>query len=363
MKTNKHVCLSLPKYRNWITTLGIITIATIISLAFFHCTNNTTNIAIIYMLSVVLTARYTDGYLSGIVASLIGVIFVNFVFTYPYLELNFTMDGYPVTFAGMLVISGITSTMTSHLKLQSIILNDREKRLLEAEKETMRANLLRAISHDLRTPLTGIIGTGQTYLENESQLSNEEKLNMVQNICEDSHWLLNMVENLLTVTRIHDTGASNIVTKSMEPLEEVVSEAVQRFRRRLPDINVTVSIPEEFVMLPMDATLIEQVIINLLENSVYHSLSTEPIQFYVKIHNDFAHFHIRDFGVGIQKEQLDKIFDGYCHDSHESIDSHKGMGIGLSICKTIVLAHHGEIYAENHSCGVEFIFTLPLHEI
>lgn len=362
MESGKHVWPARLKNHNLITTAGILTFATMLALGFFYYTNNVTNITIIYMLAVVLTARYTDGYLSGIIASFVGVIFVNFVFTYPYLELNFTLDGYPVTFAGMLVISGITSTMTSHLKLQSTILNDREKRLMEAKKEKMRANLLRAISHDLRTPLTAIIGTGQTYLENGSQLCDAEKLNMVRNICEDAHWLLNMVENLLTVTRIQDTGVSNIVTKSLEPLEEVVSEAIQRFRRRMPDARVTVRIPEEFIMIPMDATLIEQVIINLLENSVYHASSTEPIQFYVDIHNGYARFHIRDFGVGILKDRLEKIFDGYCGDSQENIDSYKGMGIGLSICKTIVLAHHGEIHASNHSRGAEFTFTLPLEE-
>ena len=149
--------------------------ATALAVLFFYLGNNTTSVAIVYILAVVFIARYTDGYLPGIVASFIGVICVNYVFTYPFMKLNFTMAGYPVTFMGMIIISTLISTMTSHLKLQSKIINEREKLLMEAEKESMRANLLRAISHDLRTPLTGIIGTSSAYLENQNSLSENEK--------------------------------------------------------------------------------------------------------------------------------------------------------------------------------------------
>lgn len=347
--------------KNTITTAVFLIIATIIASIFFYCTRrNTTTIAIIYMLAVTFVAKYTDGYVPGIIASLVGVICVNYVFTFPFMELNFTIDGYPMTFIGMMFISSTTSTLTTHLKEQNRIINEREKLLMEAEKETMRANLLRAISHDLRTPLTSIIGTASTYLENSEKLNIKEKDAMVTNICEDANWLLNMVENLLSVTRIKDDNMK--VNKTEEPLEEVVSEAVMRFRKRLPDAQVHVKIPDDFIMIPMDATLIEQVIINLLENAVYHSESTKPIDFYVDIHNDVVRFHIKDYGRGIKEDLLNTIFDGYNTSSNSSSDSHKGMGIGLSICKTIIMAHHGEIHASNHQDGAEFTFSLPLKE-
>lgn len=346
--------------RNTIITSFFLLLATIGSCIFFYATENTPNVAIIYMMAVVLIARFTDGYVPGIIASLVGVVFINLVFTYPYMELNFTLDGYPITFVGMMLISSITSTTTTHLKEKSRILNEREKLLMEAEKEKMRANLLRAISHDLRTPLTSIIGTSSTYLENDQSLDGQEKSELVKSIYEDSNWLLNMVENLLSVTRIKGDNAG--VNKSPEPLEEVVSEAVQRFKKRLPDTQVHVSVPEEFLMIPMDPTLIEQVIINLLENACYHSNSQEPVQLNVTVHDHYAWFDVIDFGVGIDEERLSSIFDGYSSNPNSSCDSHKGMGIGLSICKTIINVHGGQITAANHEKGARFTFTLPLGE-
>lgn len=345
---------------NFILTGFILFVATIGAFAFFYVGKNTTSVAIVYVLAVMLVARFTTGYVPGIVASLIGVVCVNYVFTYPYMTLNFSIDGYPITFVGMMVVSSVTSTLTTRMKKQSKILHEREKFLMEAEKETMRANLLRAVSHDLRTPLTGIIGLADTYLQNREQLTEEEKSAMVSNISEDADWLLNMVENLLSVTRIRVGDAR--VAKSPEPLEEVVSEAMQRFRKRLPQASVRVRVPDEFVMVPMDAMLIEQVIINLLENAVYHSGTKEPIDFYVEKQEQEMMFHIRDYGLGIPPERLETIFDGAGSDVNESGDSHKGMGIGLTICKTIITAHNGTIWAVNHGQGAELIFTLPFGE-
>ncbi len=162
----------------------------------------------------------------------------------------------------------------------------------------MRANLLRAISHDLRTPLTSIIGSSTSYLENEDRLEASEKRSLVEHIYEDSTWLLHMVENLLSITRIHqDTKAR--VTRSLEPFEEVLSEAVLRLKKRAPDAQIEVHFPSEFVMIPMDAMLIEQVIINLLENALVHSESIQPIDCFVTTDKTSLTFH-----VGIMEKAL-----------------------------------------------------------
>jgi len=340
--------------------LSIVCMSAAIAASFLYyytVPENSGNIALFFMLALVIISRYSVGYLYGIVCSLIAVVCVNYLFTYPYFQLNFTLSGYPVTFLVMLIITIMTSTMTSHLTAQAETIAQREKELAEAEMEKMRANLLRAISHDLRTPLTGIIGNSSVYLENQNRLSPEEQTDIVNIIYNDSNWLLNMVENLLTITRIHGDNFS--INTSEEAVEEVISEALQKLQKRYPDAVVQVQLPEEFILLPMDAILIEQVTINLLENAIVHSSCKKPIDLLVEDTPDAVSFTIRDYGVGIPNEMLGNLFDGISQTPSQSSDARKGMGIGLSICKTIITAHRGTLIGRNHSNGAEFIFTLP----
>ena len=228
---------------------------------------------------------------------------------------------------------------------------------IKAEQEKLRANLLRAVSHDLRTPLTTIIGSSSSYLENYPDLTEEERTELIANIKEDSEWLLNMVENLLTVTRIREDSADK-VKKSSEVVEEVVSEAILRLQKRIPQVRIRVTMPNDFLMLPMDPTLIEQVLINLIENASVHSGSREPVDLIIKETKDLVSFVVRDYGNGIDPQLLPHIFEGK-HHTAVTADGHRGIGIGLSICQTIIQAHGGEISAANHAGGAEFIFTLP----
>ena len=347
----------LGKLNGWVVAVIMIDIATASSSFFFtHMQNPSSNIALVYVLAVLITARSTDRYRYGQVAAFAAVFLVNFLFTYPYGQFNFTMTGYPLTFVAMFTIASITSMLTTSMKAQAQELQENEKRLMEAEKERMRANLLRAISHDLRTPLTSIIGSSTLYLEAGDTMGEGEKRELVTHIQEDSNWLLNMVENLLSVTRIDNETAS--VHKTDEPVEEVVGSAVSRLRKRLPDAKVRVRVPEELIMLPMDAILIEQVLINLMENAVVHSGSSEPVECTVEEDNREVYFYVRDHGRGIEPERISTIFDGTSGPS-EDMGGHKGMGIGLSICKTIIAAHGGEIGVKNADPGAVFWFSLP----
>lgn len=347
--------------KNLIILTVCILLATLVAGISFKLTGTDANVALIYALAVLLIARFSTGYLPGIAASVICVIIVNCVFTYPYGQVNFTLAGYPITFIGMLSISVVTSTVMSHLKSQSERLQEQERLLMEAEKEKMRANLLRAISHDLRTPLTAIIGSSSAYLENKDILSESEQDMLVSRIHEDANWLLNMVENLLTVTRINADTAD--VAKTEEPVEEVVGEAVMRLKKRMPGLAIKVKVPDELYMIPMDATLIEQVIINLLENAALHSGTVDPIELTVRPQGAYMCFEVVDYGKGIEEDRIAEIFDGgSSYSGSDSADTHKGMGIGLSICKTIINAHHGVITAENHGHGARFSFSLPLTE-
>ena len=314
-------------------TVACMAVATLTANAIFHLSGNAINVSIIYILAILLHARYTKCYSAGIIASLYSVFWVNYAYTYPYMTLNFTLSGYPLTFVGMTFISCFTSSICIMLSKQSV--------------------------HDLRTPLTTIIGSSAAYLEQENEMSPEEKRKLIHNIEEDAQWLLNMVENLLSVTRIQDDKGITSVTKTDESLEEVISEAVRRFHKRFPGVTVQVHIPESFIMVPMDAMLIEQVINNLLENAHFHSGSEKPIELKVRTENGVLYITIKDHGKGIDPKRLPTLFDGGGVNTNESGDSHKGMGIGLSICKTIINAHGGTIQAANHADGAMFTFTLP----
>ncbi len=314
------------------------------------------NIALIYIVALVMTARFTKGYWYGIVFALYSVISVNFLFTYPYFKLDFTLTGYPLTFVIMLIITLSTSATTTHSKIQACQLAERDEMLMKADKEKMRANLLRAISHDIRTPLTSIIGETNSYFELDE--TRDKKDARIHRINDDANWLLHMVENLLSITRIQDSEITK-VKKSSELLEEIISESVYRFKKREPNALLDVIIPEDYIMLPMDPLLIEQVIINLLDNAYVHSNSDQGIQLTVTDNDAYISVHIRDYGKGIKPELIPTIFDGNGTRNTTIADTKRGMGIGLSICKTIIEAHNGTINVTNHDNGAEFTFSIP----
>jgi two-component system sensor histidine kinase KdpD len=244
-------------------------------------------------------------------------------------------------------------------------LSDEQRQIMiESEKESMRSNLLRAISHDLRSPLTAISGASSAILENKN-MDEQTHDKLLSDIREDSQWLIRMVENLLSVTRINESAAS--LSKTPQAVEEVVSESVSRVRGKFSGCNIKVKVPDELLLVPMDATLIEQVIINLIENAIKHSQKGSLIELIVKKSGDKAVFEVSDNGEGISAQELPSLFDGYSSNKSKNADlthradSSRGMGIGLSICKSIIKAHGGEIEAENKTeGGAVFRFILPI---
>lgn len=308
----------------------------------------------IFILAVFIISRLTYGYVYGIISSLLSVLIVNFIFTYPYYDFNFTLSGYPVSILSMLVVAVATSTLTSQIKAQ-------EKIKIEAEREKMRSNLLRAVSHDLRTPLTSIVGASSAMIENDSYISKEQRIEFLQGIKEDSEWLIRMVENLLSITRIDNSENSSAkITKTPEAVEEVVAASVRKFKKRFPDMPIKLTVPDELLFIPMDAMLIEQVIINILENVVMHSKTATQIILSVVAEDDSIMFKISDNGVGISKKKLADIFNDACNMSESYSDAKRNMGIGLSVCNTIIKAHNGTMNAGNNKDGGAFFsFNLP----
>ncbi len=339
-----------------IITIGLLIIAFVMCSFIRKMDEGDIAVAMIFILAVFLVSRYTEGYLYGIVASFVGVLGINYIFTYPYHEFNFTLAGYPITIISMLIVAIITSMLTTQIKKQEII-------KYEAEREKTRSNLLRAISHDLRTPLTSIVGATSAIIDNHEKIGTEDKIKLLREVNEEAQWLIRMVENLLSITRIDNTRTAKIV-KEQEVAEEVLAEAVRKFKQRFEGENVKVSVPEKFLLIPMDGVLIEQVIINLLENAVIHADGATEIVAKVIEEDNFAIFEVSDNGKGIPNEILPKIFEGSQQvNSEQSVDSKKNMGIGLSVCYTIIRAHGGNMIAENiETGGAVFRFYLPMEE-
>lgn len=287
--------------KNILISLLLLVCATILSYIVTQISPQSQNIvSLIYILFIVLIAVFTSSYFLGIISSLISVICINYSFTYPYNRINFTITGYPITFLLILSISLITSATATNLKKQSYILKERERMLMEAEKEKMCAMLLRSISHDLRTPLTSIIGSYK-------ELSDYEKKEFVSHILEDGNWLLHVVENILSITKIQNNTQK--IKKTVEPIEEVISEAASRVKKRLPKSSIEIKLADDLIMIPMNPLLIEQVIINLLENAVIHSKTTKPIDCYITETPNTVTVHVRDYGIGISKDCTNYMFD------------------------------------------------------
>ena len=313
--------------------------------------------SMVFVLAVFLISMYTDGYLWGLAASLLCVLAVNFAFRSPYFAFNFTLPENLFSALVMLVVSIMTSTLTTRIKLQ-------EQLRMESETEKMRANLLRAVSHDLRTPLTSIYGACSTVIENYDSLDKEQKLKLLGEACSDAQWLNRMVENLLSVTRIDSEKVS--VQKVPTVLEELIDSVLVRFRKLHPGVDVTVELPEDFIVIPMDSMLIQQVLTNLLENAVHHAKGMTRLTLRVFTLGKRAVFEVTDNGCGIPKDRLKTLFSGMLpSDTSESGTGGKhGMGIGLSVCAAIIKAHGGEIGAESKvGEGTTIRFWLETEEI
>ena len=228
----------------------------------------------------------------------------------------------------------------------------------------MRANLLRSISHDLRTPLTSISGSISAVLENGGSLGETQCKELLQDAKGDADWLCRMVENLLSITRISGDDVRGI-QKEDEALEEVLSEVVLNVRKKNPDVEVSVTVPDTLLFVPMDAMLIEQVVLNLLDNAVSHGKTTSKIRINASAGSEYATITVSDNGRGIEPAVMKHLFDGSLQlRSRETADNSRSMGIGLLLCRTIVEAHGGQISACNlPGGGASFTFTLRREEL
>lgn len=310
----------------------------------------------IFVLGVFLISLKTKGYFWGIIASMLSVLAVNYAFSFPYYAFDLLNPELLFSAVVMLIVAITTGTLTTQIKMQ-------EKIKAETEKERMRSNLLRAISHDLRTPLTTIYGSTSTIIENFNVLSKKQQLKLLKEVNEDSQWLIRMVENLLLVTKMDSEKDKVSLAKLPIVLDELIDTVLVKFQKRCPGQKVVVRMPDEFLLVPMDGMLMEQVILNLLENAVYHADGMTELRLEIKVEGNYVRFSVSDDGCGIDEDKIDKVFSGYVVEKDTPVDGKRNnMGIGLSVCAAIVKAHGSRLEVRNLFPGAEFYFSLEMED-
>jgi len=239
---------------------------------------------------------------------------------------------------------------------------EKEEAKLQAESEKLRATLLRSISHDLRTPLTAISGNASILLSDSENLDFDARKQMYGDIYDDSAWLHNLVENLLAVTKIEE-GRMELKTQP-QLAEEIVSEALQHISRKRSEHTITVTHEDELLLAQCDARLIVQTIINLVDNAIKYTPVGSHIWVSTRWEDRMAVFTVADDGPGISDREKKQIFQMFYTGSTAIADSRRSLGLGLSLCKSIVTAHGGTItVSDNQPVGTVFTFTIPAGEV
>ena len=452
--------------RDWLLTIVILILATILSYGFSKVGFTEANIIAVYLLAALLTSMATSTRSSYVLSAIGGVLVFNFFFTTPMFSLRVHEHGAPLTFLIMVVAALIVGTLTDRLKSQvkqsaqaayrtnllfetsqmlqkapnddkifqtartqvtkllgrtvsvlpgvtasnrknalrypiksqekvygtvivegnepleafenSVLLSilgdcalalensrnarEKEEATLRAENEKLRATLLRSISHDLRTPLTTISGNASILLSDGEELDAGIKRQMYEDIYDDSAWLQNLVENLLAVTKIEE-GRMEL---KMQPhlAEEIVSEAMQHISRKASEHHITVEHQNELLLAQCDARLMVQVIINLVDNAIKYTPVGSHILIFTRQEDTEAVFGVSDNGPGIPDVEKQQVFQMFYTGSTAVADSRRSLGLGLSLCKSIVAAHGGEItVSDNQPAGAVFTVSIPAGEV
>ena len=452
--------------RDWMLTIVILGLATVLSYGFSKVGFTEANIIAVYLLAALLTSMATSTRSSYVLSAIGGVLVFNFFFTMPRFSLRVHEHGAPLTFLIMVVAALIVGTLTDRLKSQvkqstqaayrtnllfetsqmlqkatsddkifqtvrtqvakllvrhasvlpgvtassrkdalrypikvqdriygtviiegsepleafenSVLLSilgecamalenshnavEKEEAKLQAESEKLRATLLRSISHDLRTPLTAISGNASILLSDSEHLDINARKKMYEDIYDDSAWLHNLVENLLAITKIEE-GRMELKTQP-QLVEEIVSEAMQHISRKRDEHIITVTHENDLLLAQCDAKLIVQTIINLVDNAIKYTSAGSHIWITTKQEYARVVFTVADDGPGISDQEKKQIFQMFYTGANTVADSRRSLGLGLSLCRSIVTAHGGEIFvSDNQPVGTIFTFTIPVGEV
>lgn len=272
----------------------------------------------------------------------------------PVLSLNGSLGVIGVSPKAKLMLTNTQHTLIDVIARQIAVVLEREriyekqqKAQLEIHKERMRADILRSISHDFRTPLAGIMGMSSAALDNYEKLSDDLKVTFLKNIYEDADWLNELVENILQTTQFEE-GKIKLNIKE-EAAEEIITEAVIHVRKHAPNHKIFVKIPDEIIFINVDGILIRQVLVNLLNNAINYSDEDSEITVTLFRAENKVIFEVSDNGPGISEEEIPHIFERYYKRTAKNYSNRKGMGLGLSLCKSIIEAHNGKISMRNNT--------------
>lgn len=347
--------------------LVMLTAATLAGYAFKAFQLADADIIMLYIIAVLVISIFTSKMYFCLISSLVGVMLFNCFFTYPEFSLSVHDAGYPVTFVTMFITAFIAGTLANKLKRNILIAEqnarEKEEAALLAQNEQLRADMLRSISHDLRTPLTSISGNASTLISGGDTLDESTRQQIYTDIYSESMWLIEMVENLLYATRIEDGRMQ--LNISVEILDDIVQEAVRHTKRTYPKRNIIVDMYDEIIPVMADANLIVQVIVNLMDNAVKYSDEDSDVT--VSVRRENAHtvvISVSDHGTGISDEEKEKVFDMFYTGGSRSSDSRRSLGLGLALCRSIITSHGGTIsVSDNIPNGTVVSFTLPIGEV
>ncbi len=353
-------------FKNLAVCLLVLTAATLAGYVFkaFHLTD--ADIIMLYIIAVLVISIFTSKMQYCLISSVVGVVLFNYFFTYPKFSLSAHGAGYPVTFVTMFITAFIAGTLANKLKRNILIAEqnarEKEEAALLAQNEQLRANMLRSISHDLRTPLTSISGNASTLMSGGNTLDESTRQQIYTDIYSESMWLISMVENLLYATRIEDGRMQ--LNISVEILDDIVQEAIRHIERTHPKRNIIVDMRDEIIPVRADANLIVQVIVNLIDNAVKYSGENTPILINVGREDQLAVICVSDNGTGIPDEEKEKVFDMFYTGGSRSSDSRRSLGLGLALCRSIISSHGGTVsISDNTPNGTTVSFTLPIGEV
>jgi K+-sensing histidine kinase KdpD len=314
-----------------------------------------TNILMLYLLAVLWVATRQPRRVA-IVASILSVAAFDFCFTQPYFSFTVYDQQYIITFAVMLLTAIVISTLTAHVRQQTAAARQAWER---AEAEFLRNTLLSAVSHDLRTPIAGITGAATTLIEAGEKLSSHSRAELLETIAAEAEHMERRVGNLLNMTRLDSGGVA--VTREWQPIQEVIGSALRSLEKRLGTRRVQTCIPPDLPLVYIDGLAIEQVVLNLTDNALEYTPIDCPIEIEVTASATEMVLTVADGGPGLPAGLEQRVFEKFFRASPDGKRSARGLGLGLAICKGIVLAHGGTITAANRpDGGAIFRVTLPL---